>query len=542
MIQFILTQPEYIPIDMVYQLTCISVNKIKCYLKKTNFNIIKLIDIQGDKFVNYFWLNCGYNRFNHFEDLTGQVSVFDSTVHFNPNEGYMAFKRAVPGDKVIFYQVQNKIGILGAGSVLKVEEPRRGQIKIHFKYEEKLAPYTKEYLIRDEGLKQTINSMKEQLLNPLSEEDYQKIVRVGRNEEKINRYFLMKEDIDFKVDETYTIYVRNINGVNRNGFKHYGQMQPEDKVIIYKTTPERGVYGTAVVVEGMQRNQPIPGRTDSTAVTIKYIADITPRTIYELDREPQLRSQYFLNEKWNESITEITRIQYEAFLNPSEETPLISTSIQQTIEAASYSAKKSMHSAHKQAQANDMLSPIHGLNKPQNNTQQAPSNETNKLYTPSEPWKMIYVFSLPEHFNGIETAIKYLQLKRSQLKVYTAGSEWTSGNLYGQYVKEEEYIVLHQGIITEALSSAVQCDLLIEDFEHISAGQLKPLIHAAQGEHVSLPIQTDLTRATLGQSEAATYQLHKDFKIIAITTQSIEVFKAQYPIYMHPYMKFYAYN
>lgn len=492
--------------------------------------------------MNYFWLNCGYNRFNHFEDLMGQVSVFDSTVHFNPNEGYTAFKRAVPGDKVIFYQVQNKIGLLGTGSVLKVEEPRRGQIKIHFKYEEKLLPFTKEYLIRDEGLKLTINGMKEQLLNPLSEADYAKIVRVGRNEEKINRYFIMKEDIDFEADETYTIYVRNINGVNRNGFKHYGQMQPGDKVIIYKTTPERGIYGTASVIEGMQQNQPIPGRTDSTAVKIKYIEDITPRTIYELDREPQLRAQYFLHEKWNESITEITRIQYEAFLNPSEETPPISTSIQQTIETASYSAKKNMHSAHKQAQASDVLSPIHGLNKPQNKTQHALPNDINKLYTPSEPWKMIYVFSLPEHFNGIATAIKYLQLKRSQLKVFTAGSDWTMGNLYGQYVKEEEYTVLHQGIITEALSSAVQCDLLIEEFDQISAGQLKPLIHAAQGEHVSLPIMTELTRATLGQSEAATYQLHKDFKIVAITTQSIEAFKAQYPIYMHPYMKFYAYS
>lgn len=69
--------------------------------------------------VNYFWLNCGYNRFNHFEDLMNQVSVFDSTVHFNPNEGYQAFKRANPGDRVIFYLVQNKIGLLGAEKYLK---------------------------------------------------------------------------------------------------------------------------------------------------------------------------------------------------------------------------------------------------------------------------------------------------------------------------------------------------------------------------------------------------------------------------------------
>ncbi|UTH16002.1 EVE domain-containing protein [Macrococcus epidermidis] len=506
--------------------------------------------------MNYFWLNCGYNRFNHFEDLMGQVSVFDSTVHFNPNEGYTAFKRALPGDKVIFYQVQNKIGILGAGSVLKVEEPRRGQIKIHFKYEEKLAPFTKEYLIRDEALKLTINGMKEQLLNPLTEADYEKIMRVGRNEEKINRYFIMKEDIDFEADETYTIYVRNINGVNRNGFKHYGQMQPGDKVIIYKITPERGIYGTAIVVEGMQRNQPIPGRTDSTAVKMKYIEDITPRTIYELDREPQLRAQYFLNEKWNESVTEITRVQYDTCLNPSTDLePIQSPTIQQMIDTANYSSRRSTmekqmkvqtdNSSNQQSdnQDDERLNAQQSSNRLSTQHQSLQQSLTShKPKVAPKPWKMIYVFSLSEHFNGVDTAIKYLQLKRDNLKIYTADTIWTSGNLYGQYVKEDEDIVFHQGIITEALASPLKHDLLIEDFHHLNATQLKPLIHAAQGEQVSLPVMKELTRATIGLDDEATYQLDVDFKIVAITTSSIDDFKAQYPIYMHQYMKFYAYK
>lgn len=471
----------------------------------------------------------------------GQVSVFDSTVHFNPNEGYTAFKRAMPGDKVIFYQVQNKIGILGAGSVFKVEEPRRGQIKIHFKYDEKLAPFTKEYLIRDEGLKLTINGMKEQLLNPLSEEEYDKLLRVGRNEEKINRYFLMKEDINFKADETYTIYVCNINGVNRNGFKHYGQMQPEDKVIIYKTAPERGIYGTAVVVEGMKRNQPIPGRTDSTAVTIKYIADITPRTIYELDREPQLRAQYFLNEKWNESITEITRIQYDAFLNPSADLePIQPPSIQRVIDTANYSARRIAMEKQIKAQNQRYLE---RLNTQQSTVSQSlkQTSATHKSKVISKPWKVIYVFSLPEHFNGVDTAIKYLQLKRTALKIYTADAMWTNGNLYGQYVKEDD-IIFHQGIVTEALASPVKHDVLIEDFHHLEASLLKPLIHAAQGEQVSLPVLKELNRATIGLDDESTYQLDEDFKIVALTTLSIDEFKENYPVYMYPYMKFYTYK
>ncbi|WP_414048811.1 EVE domain-containing protein [Macrococcus animalis] len=472
--------------------------------------------------MNYFWLNCGYNRFNHFEDLMGQVSVFDSTVHFNPNEGYTAFKRAEPGDKVIFYQVQNKIGILGAGSVLRVEEPRRGQIKIHFIYEEKLAPYTKEYLIRDEDLKQVIMSMKEQLLNPLSEADYDKIMRVGRHEEKINRYFLMKEEIDFTTDETYTIYVRNVNGVNRNGFVHYGQMQEGDKVIIYKTKPERGIYGTAEVVEGMHRNKPIPGRTDSSAVSIKYTGDIEPRTIYELDREPMLRAQYFLEEKWNESITEITKIQYETFLNPTADIETQDRpSIQQVIEAANFSARKS--AMEKKFKATVNPEPV--------------KQKVNK-----SPWKMIYIFSLPEHFNGVETAIKYLQLKRNNLQLYAADNMWINANLYGQYVKEDDFVVFHQGIITETLASPVKQDIIIEDFDFVAAHQLKPLIHAAMGETVALPVMTDLTRATIGLDEDATYPLTEDFKIIATTKLTVDAFKEKYPTYMHQFMKFYAYK
>ncbi|MCE4957793.1 EVE domain-containing protein [Macrococcoides caseolyticum] len=469
--------------------------------------------------MSYFWLNCGYNRFNHFEDLMGQVSVFDSTVHFNPNEGYAAFKRAQPGDRVIFYQVQNKIGILGAGSVLKLEEPRRGQIKIHFKYEEKLAPITKEYLVRDEQLKLEILAMKEQLLNPLTEDSFNKIIRVGRHEEKINRYFLMKEAIDFEAGETYTIYVRNINGVNRNGFVHYGQMQEGDKVIIYKTYPERGIYGIAEVKEGMRQFSPIPGRTDSTAVTIQYIQDITPRTIYELDREPMLRAQYFLEEKWNESVTEITKNQYHACLTPSEEAQPIKPSIHQVIETAQYSARK--EAAQKKFESLKQL------------------EDTDSVQ--SKTWKCLHIFSLPESVNGLDTAMKFMQLTPGDVAIYSADQSWHSANLYGQYVREEDTVLFHQGIITEALSAVVRKDVMVDNFHHITPEQLKPLMHAAQGRTVALPVLHELMRATIGLHEDATYQLDESFRIIGITHLSVDDFKAKYPSYMYPYMKFYVY-
>ncbi len=48
---------------------------------------------------NYFWLNCGYNRWNHNEPLVGQTALFESGAHFNPSQGFRAFKKAKVGDQ-----------------------------------------------------------------------------------------------------------------------------------------------------------------------------------------------------------------------------------------------------------------------------------------------------------------------------------------------------------------------------------------------------------------------------------------------------------
>lgn len=478
--------------------------------------------------MSYFWLNCGYNRFNHFEDLMGQVSVFDSTVHFNPNEGYQAFKRAAPGDRVLFYQVQNKIGLLGAGEVLKVEEPKRGQIKIHFKYDTKLAAFTKDYLIRDEKLKETIYGMKEQLLNPISQEDYEKIINVGQYKEKINRYFLMKEEIDFEPEREYTIYVSNVNGMHRLGYKHYTEMQPEDKVIIYKTKPERGIYGIAEVVKEKHSNKPMPGRTDTTAVIIKYIEDIEPRTIYELDRELMLRAQYFLDEKWNESVTEITKNQYKAMLEPTD-TPVVQSapSINEVIEAAQYSARRAVQ---EKKMVNQQSHSVETTIEPVQHAEQSLK-------------KVLHIFSLPTHYNGTETAIKALNIDKNAMKLFIADENWKNINLYGNYVKSDNHYIYHQGIITEVLAQEIQDVIIIENFEHITMEQLKPLIYATQGTKVSLPVLHNQQRATIGpEGSDSTFEVSEDFIIIGVTSESIETFKVGYNKRIIEAMKFYKIN
>lgn len=451
--------------------------------------------------MNYFWLNCGYNRFNHFENLIGQVSIFDSSVHFNPSEGYAAFKRAQVGDKVIFYQVQNKIGLLGAGTVVKFEEPRRGQIKIHFKFEENLLSLAKDYLERNEQLKLSLFRMKEQLLNQINKEDYDLIMGLGRGEEKIDRYFLMREMDDFQPDEKYTIFTKTVNGIERNGFKHYKEMQRGDKIIIYRTAPERGIYGTAVVEEAMHKKPVMMGRTDTTAITIKYTGDIKHRTIYDLDREPMLRAQYFVSEDWNESVTELTKIQYEAMLNPSEqeEAPAITSYAEQLAKAAPKKADSIVTYTAGEKQKEPMITP-----------------------------KMMHIF-ITDHYTPKVLEVAELEASTPHT---VADDSWTQGMLYGQYVKEGEDTVIKEGVITRALQK--QSSLIIEDIEQLEPRYLKPLLHAVAGRTIELGLGT----MTIGR-EDATYHVTDRFKLVGLTALTIEQIEQHFPKEMHQYIKVY---
>ncbi|WP_165981081.1 EVE domain-containing protein [Macrococcus lamae] len=477
---------------------------------------------------HYFWLNCGYNRFNHLEDLTGQISVFDSSVHFNPSEGYTAFKRARLGDKVIFYQVQNKVGLLGAGTVVKYEEPRRGKIIIHFKLEEKLQPFKKEYLERSEQLKTALYRMKEQLLNPLSEDDYAQILAVGRGEEKINRYFMMKEMENFVKGTEYTIFVRTVNGIERNGFKHYKEMQQGDRVIIYRTAPERGIYGVAEVTSGMRKLPVIQGRTDSTAVSIKYLGDIPMKTIYDLDREPMLRAQYFLTENWNESVTELTKVQYEVMLEPGEDKERV-----EPLKTTPY-----LHELIKQA--NRPVKPVVTSKKtfvtPSGRKyEEQPKQQQKEQTQPAQP-KVIHLFMAGQMTQPYEVVKNYLNLEHDT-PYYIADKTWTAGTLYGQYV-EDEQIKFHPGVLTKHLDDNT---LIIDDIDQLDPAALKPLLGAVIGKTVHLPFQHNNQPATIGCTHA-TFNIKPDFRIVGITTQTAEDIKAHYPAYLHPFIKIYQFK
>ena len=117
---------------------------------------------------NYFWLNCGYNRFNHNEPLEGQTTTFESGAHFNPSQGYRAFKQAQVGDKVIFYQVQTNACLLGCGEITRVETGASNKTHVQFKFNESFYRISADYLKRSERLEFRINNMKETLFNKIS--------------------------------------------------------------------------------------------------------------------------------------------------------------------------------------------------------------------------------------------------------------------------------------------------------------------------------------------------------------------------------------
>ena len=51
--------------------------------------------------VNYFWLNCGYTRWNHNEPLVGQTTLFESGAQFNPTQVLEPSKRLRQGSSYI---------------------------------------------------------------------------------------------------------------------------------------------------------------------------------------------------------------------------------------------------------------------------------------------------------------------------------------------------------------------------------------------------------------------------------------------------------
>ncbi|MQH84742.1 EVE domain-containing protein, partial [Escherichia coli] len=99
-------------------------------------------------------------------------ALFESGAHFNPSQGFRAFKKAKVGDQVIFYQVQTDTGLLGCGEIISVETGAQNKIRVQFRFNEQLKPLTADYLKRSEALEFRMSNMKETLFNQITAEEF----------------------------------------------------------------------------------------------------------------------------------------------------------------------------------------------------------------------------------------------------------------------------------------------------------------------------------------------------------------------------------
>lgn len=268
--------------------------------------------------INYFWLNCGYNRWNHNEPLVGQTTLFESGAHFNPSQGFRAFKKAKAGDQVIFYQVQTDSGLLGIGEIISVQAGAQNKIRVEFKFNEELKSLTTDYLKRSEALDFRMNNMKETLFNQIKQSEFDLIVSLGKGGTKIPRYFLLSETDDFEPGKNYTIFTHTYNGIKRNGYHFYTQLEVGDNIIIYNKEKDQSVVGIGEVSRHIHEKPPIPGRTNSTAIEILYGKNINPISLGHLNKHQKLKNLYFLQENAKQAIASMSQTQYDAILEMSD--------------------------------------------------------------------------------------------------------------------------------------------------------------------------------------------------------------------------------
>ncbi|MCJ1779927.1 EVE domain-containing protein [Mammaliicoccus sciuri] len=443
---------------------------------------------------NYFWLNCGYNRWRHTEPLEGQTAVFESGASFNPTQGYHAFKTAKPGDKVIYYQVQNQVGLLGFGEILQVQTGGNQKVSIQFKFEQSLTMLSIEYLKRSEQLESRIKQMTEQLFNRITKEEFELIIGLGQGAIKIPRYFLLTEEIQFEADQTYTIFTHTVNGIKRNGYTYYTQLEIGDQIIFLSRNANQSIIGTGEVSDSIHKLPPQPGRTDSTCIEIKYHEDINPVNIGELNRHQTLKKLYFLQDSSKQSIANLTKAQYDAMLDMSNGTYKESSS-----------------------------------NQYEMSVQREQENEPKKD-------KPIILMLCDNKEDGLKKAKHYVERELAK-GIYTVGHpDFSEEMLYGRYLPNESGALYYrEGFITGHITNSEREWLVIDQFERIDPEIFQLFLNVLDGHEMTLPRYNHEGKMVKWSLEKDSFYRHNPkWRMIGLCYGSIEDIKEQYS---HQFLK-----
>ncbi|PNZ92877.1 EVE domain-containing protein, partial [Staphylococcus nepalensis] len=434
---------------------------------------------------SYFWLNCGYNRWNHNEPLVGQTTLFESGAQFNPSQGFRSFKQAKVGDKVIFYQVQMDTGLLGFGEITSVQSGAQNKIRVHFELLEQLKPLTTDYLKRSEQLEFRISNMKEKLFNQITQNEFELIVSLGKGETKIPRYFFMSEEHEFEPNSYNTIYTHTYNGIKRNGYHFYTQLEIGDLLVFYNKHRDQSVIGIGEVSQHIHEKSPIPGRTNSTAIEVYFEKEIEPVTLSTLNKHPKLKNLYYLQENAKQAIASMSRAQFEAILEMSENDGMKSQ----------FEAVKSDYIIDK---SEDDIKP--------------------------------FILLVVDKGEGLKAAENLLQ-KTNANPVITAGHpDFTEDMLYGKYLPNEAGALYYrEGFITSLMPRNDKSYLVIDNFNRIDPDIFQTFINVLEGYEMTLPrYNRDGSMIKWSRKRDSFYHFNPNWHIVGITYDSLNEIKQKY--------------
>ncbi|HAL10074.1 MAG TPA: EVE domain-containing protein [Staphylococcus sp.] len=443
---------------------------------------------------NYFWLNCGYNRWNHTEPLEGQIAVFESGASFNPTQGYHAFKTARPGDKVIYYQVQNQVGLLGYGEIVHVQTGGNQKVSIHFKFEKSLTMLSIEYLKRSEQLELRIKQITDQLFNRISKEEFDLIIGLGQGAIKIPRYFLLSEEIPFEEDETYTIFTHTVNGIKRNGYTYYTQLEIGDQIVFLSRNANHSIIGTGEVSDSIHKLPPQPGRTDSTCIKVKYHNDINPINVGELNKHQSLKKLYFLQENSKQSIANLTKAQYDAMLDMSN-----GTYQQRSNQQYEMPVQREQETEHKKD-------------------------------------KPIILMLCDNKEDGLKKAKHYVERELAK-GIYTVGHpDFSEEMLYGRYLPNESGALYYrEGFITGHITNSEREWLVIDQFERIDPEIFQLFLNVLDGHEMTVPRYNHEGKMVKWSLEKDSFYRHNPkWRMIGLCYGTLEDIKQQYS---HQFLK-----
>lgn len=438
--------------------------------------------------INYFWLNCGYNRWNHNEPLVGQTTLFESGAQFNPTQGFRAFKKAKAGDQVIFYQVQTDTGLLGFGEILSVQAGAQKKIRVEFKFNETLNPLTTDYLKRSEALDFRMSNMKETLFNQIRKEEFDLIVQLGKGETKIPRYFFLSETEDFEPGKSYTIYTHTYNGIKRNGYHFYTQLEVGDNVIIYNKYQKQSVIGVGEVTRHIHEKPPIPGRTNSTAIEIMFGKHITPISLGHLNKHPKLKNLYFLQENAKQAIASMSQVQYDAILEMSDN---------------------------------------NGIKNPFETVEKSHLLEEQQQETTIKPFILLVVDKKEE---GLKAANDLLQKTNANPIITSGHPDFSEDMLYGKYLPNESGALYYrEGFITQNMPKKDKSYLVIDNFNRINPDIFQTYINVLEGYEVTLPrYNKEGNMIKWSKEKDSFYHFNPNWHIIGVTYDSLEEIQQKY--------------